>query len=126
MRLLPLVILVVTGIATGCNGEKPADNPQAKETHKSQAKLDAALAIGDPSERDRALVGVAESAAAAGEPDIVKRALKNIGDPSNRDRVAESAALKLMKTDKAAGAVEVANTIGDPSLRDRTLSKLAK
>jgi hypothetical protein len=130
MRLLSLVILIIgiAGITTGCNGEKPVDKTKAKEKplHKTQAKLDAALAIGDPAQRDASLASVAESAAVAAEPDIVKQALKNIGDPARRDHSAEAAALKLMNTDQAAGAVGVANMIGDPSLRDRTLSKLAK
>jgi hypothetical protein len=120
MRSIVLVILAVgvSALGTGCSGDKAVPN--------YQAKLDAALAISDPTARDTALATVAEDAAAAAEPDIVKKAVSKISDPTKRDKTAESAASKLASKGMSAEAVEVARTINDPTLRDRTLSKLTK
>ncbi len=72
------------------------------------------------------VLGVAESAAAAADVDIVKKAVSKIGDPPTRDRTAAAAALKLTSTGKSAEAVEVAKMINDEPLRDGTLSRLTK
>jgi hypothetical protein len=120
MRSIILVILAagVSALGMGCSGDKAAPN--------YQAKLDAALAISDPTARDTALATVAGDAAAAAEPDIVKQATSKIRDPDIRDKTAEGAALKLASKGKSAEAVEVARKINDPTLRDSTLSKLTK
>jgi hypothetical protein len=120
MRCVVLVSLVVglSGLGTGCSGDKSTPN--------FQAKLDAALAISDATARDTSLATVAEDAAAAAEPDIVKNAVSKISDATKRDKTAEGAALKLANKGKSAEAVEVARTINDATLRDRTLSKLTK
>jgi hypothetical protein len=120
MRCVVLGILVVglSGLGTGCSRDKSAPN--------FQAKLDAALAISDATARDTALATVAEDAAAAAEPDIVKTAVSKISDATKKDKTADAAALKLASKGKSAEAVEVARMINDATLRDRTLSKLTK
>jgi hypothetical protein len=120
MRSIILVILAVgvSALGTGCSGDKAVPN--------YQAKLDAALAISDPTDRDTALATVAEDAAAAAEPDIVRKAVSETSVQKKRDKTAESAALMLASKGKSAEAVEVARMINDQTLRDRTLSKLTK
>jgi hypothetical protein len=120
MRSLLWVILVVgvSGLGAGCSKDKPSPN--------FPARLDAALAITDGPTRDSALATVAEDAAAAGEADIVKKAVSKINDVPTRDKTAADAALKLAAAGKSAEAVEVAKMINDAPTRDRTLSKLTK
>jgi len=116
--LAVMLVVAVSGLGAGCSREMPAGG--------YQGKLDAALAINDLSTRDAALANVADGAAAAGEADIVKKAVGTINDLSTKDKTAASAALKLGNAGKSTEATEVAKMINDLSLRDRTLSKLTK
>jgi hypothetical protein len=120
MRSLLLVILIVavSGLGAGCGRDKPVGD--------LQGKLDAALAINDVPTRDTALANVADSAAAAADAEIVKKAVSKINDVPTKDKAAASAALKLGSAGKSTEAAEVAKMINDVPLRDRTLSKLTK
>jgi hypothetical protein len=124
MRSFLVVILLATlpGLGVGCGGDKTT----SPSPPNFQVRLDAALAISDPSAKDRALTTLAKDATEAGEAEIVKKAVDKISDPQTKDMAADRAALKLSSMGKAADAVEVAKMINDQSLRDGLLSKLSK
>jgi hypothetical protein len=124
MRSCLWVILFATvpGLGVGCRTDKTA----TQAPPNFQVKLDAALAINDPSARDRALTGLAKDASEAGDIEIVKKAVEKIGDARTKDSTADRAALKLSSMGKAAEAVEVAKMINDQALRDGLLSKLSR
>ena len=120
--LLLILLAILSGLGAGCSGDKPSPQPPPN----FQPRLDAALAIGDPTARDRALTSLAKDATEAGEVEIVKKAVDKISDPHTKDITADRAALKLSSMGKSAEAVEVAKMINDKALRDGLLSKLSK
>jgi serine/threonine protein kinase len=90
-----------------------------------QAKLDAALAIQNVSQRDDALFKVAAEAAAEGAVATTKTALREIRNIDQHDVAAAGCALKLAKVGRLATANEVAKEIRNSSRRDQILKKLA-
>jgi hypothetical protein len=100
-------------------GEKTTNDPYA-------ARLDAALAIGIPSDRNDALKTVALDAAEAGKADIVKKAIAGIGFLDMKAEVTGECALKLADAGKHQEAVDVAKMIGVLSDRADVLKKLAE
>ena len=114
-----LVFIAIVGISVGCgDGVNPAS--------PFKGKLDAAIAINEAFSRDTALVSVAKEAAAGGDADVTRAALRHIGESFTRDQAAAAAALKLGKAGKSVEATQVAKSIGESFLRDSTLSRLAK
>jgi hypothetical protein len=119
MRLFWQLLLLGAAVSVaGCIGGKPAD------TKDAQARIDAALAISSPTERDEALAKACPDAARAGAGEAVVKGVKGIGSPTLRDNVAEDCALKLKDAGQRDSAVEVAKLIGSPTKRDEVLKKL--
>lgn len=120
MRVAYVVVLVCAGLIVlqGCD-KKPANNAEAL------ARVNAAVQIGNPSERDDALASACRGAAKIGALDAVLRGLPNIGNPSLRDEVASDCASALRDCGQRQGATEVAKVIGNPSQRDSVLKNLA-
>ncbi len=121
MRWAYQTMIICGGLAalSGCQEKKPTDRAEAA------ARVEAALQINDPSERDKALASACTDAAKAGAGEVVVKALPKIGDPTRRDQAAEDCALKLRDAGQAAAATNVAKQIGNPSKRDGVLKKLA-
>jgi hypothetical protein len=91
----------------------------------AMARVDAAIQINNPTDRDTALGTACRSAAEAGADDAVLKGVNKIGNPSTRDEVEEDCAIKLRDAGKRAAAGNVARLIGNPSDRDNVLKKLA-
>jgi hypothetical protein len=105
-------------------GGPPAAGPEEAEARYA-ARLEAALAIRNPFERDEALAGPASDAAAAGQGGVVKGCLAAISNPFARDDAAGRCALRLARAGRGAEAVEVARSIRNPFERDALLKKMA-
>lgn len=91
-----------------------------------RARLDAAQSIeGESGKKDSALCRIATDAAAAGDTELVMRALQDIAEPERRDRTASAAALALANADKTEDAKGLAKRIKDANLKDETLVKIA-
>lgn len=120
MRIASLIVLVCAGLMVfqGCD-KKPANNSEA------MARVNAAVQIGNPSDRDDALASACRGAAKIGALDAVLRGLPKIGNPSTRDEVASDCASALRDCGQRQGATEVAKSIGNPSQRDSVLKNLA-
>jgi serine/threonine protein kinase len=89
------------------------------------ARLEAAVTINMPSEKDSALAQVAADAAKGGEVTILRRALGQITNPTQRDDVAHESTRLLSKQGLRRQAIDVARTIINPTRRDQTMSELA-
>src|SRR5438067_6570023 len=108
MRCLAVLTLCLA-TAAGCDsGSKPL--PPVRADSPLGARLAAALAMTNLSERDGALVKVADDAAAEGEADVVKQALAAMTNVARRDDAASASALKLAKAGHAGDATDVAKT----------------
>jgi hypothetical protein len=118
-RCWQLLLLSAALVVAGCTGGKPAD------TKDAQARVDAALQISSPTERDNALAKVCPEAARAGAGEAVVKGVKGIGSPTLQDQVAEDCALKLRDAGQRDAAVEVAKLISSPTKRDEVLKKMA-
>lgn len=122
MRLfLSLVLAVKACGLMGCGDARPSS---LADSHK--AKLEAALSIQDDLKRNEALVVVADAAAAAGQPEVVTIAVREIRDDNVSNRAAASAALKLSELGKIHEATEIAKLIRDDNKRNATLAQIAK
>lgn len=122
MRLVRLLAIGIVACGTvGCGSKTPTDGATPY-----RGKLDAAVAIRDDSKRDEALAAVSQSAAEAGEADVVLAAVREIRDENASDRAAATAAGILSELGKAKEATEVANRIRDTNKRDATLLLIAK
>ncbi|MFL5340155.1 MAG: hypothetical protein ACJ8F7_08380 [Gemmataceae bacterium] len=124
MRCLAMMTVCLAA-AAGCDSGSKLLPPVRSDTPLG-ARLAAALAMTNLSERDGALVKVAEDAGTEGDGEVVKQALANMTNVSRRDDAASISALKLAKAGHAADATEVAKTITNISKRDAVLAKLAK
>jgi len=105
-------------IAQGCD-QKPANSSEA------MARVDAAVRINNPTERDDALGPACRGAAKIGAVDAVKKGLAGIGNPTLRDEVASDSALALRDSGQRGAATEVTNFIGNPTQGDNILKRLA-
>jgi hypothetical protein len=121
MRSAYQTAIICAGLAalSGCQDKKPADRAEAA------ARVEAALQINDPTQRDKALASACTDAAEAGASEVVVKGVRKIGDPTRRDQVAEDCALKLRDSGQTTAANDVAKLIGDPTKRDGVLRKLA-
>ena len=117
-RGLAVVCAVIAG-AGGCGDNKPAN------AQEGTSRVEAALKISSPTQRDDALASACPAAAKAGATDAVLKGLLGVGSPSKRDEVAEDCAYKLRDAGNGAAANEVAKLIGNPTKRDEVLKKLA-
>ena len=109
--------------AAGCS-QQSKENQLAEGPLKG--RLDAALAITDPSSKNVALKTIALDAAAANNSEVVKAALVKISEPSLKNATAASCALKLAAQGETKEATATAAIITDPSQRNDILSKIAK
>ncbi len=122
--LPPILTALLLAPIFGCDSR---DSPRASTSPGDLAsRLEAAKAIHDVSERDKALAKVALSAADAGDAAVTDHALAAMHNVSDKDAATYSAALRLAKAGKADAAVATAKTIHDVSLMDKTLAKIAK
>jgi hypothetical protein len=103
--------------------EAPVQPPEESEARYA-ARLEAALSISSPFERDDALAGLAAEAA-AGQGGVVKRCLAAISNPFTKDETARRCALRLARAGRGEEAVEVARSISNPFERDAVLKKMA-
>jgi hypothetical protein len=131
------VALLWAVLGLGCQqGEHPTRTPGSHATFSGtkadpgkaalSGRLEAALAISDPSKRDSALDRVAQEAAEGGDAEVTKKALAQINNPLVRDATAAACAAKLAAAGHFAAGAEVAKTIQNPTRRDEALEKLAK
>jgi hypothetical protein len=89
------------------------------------SRVDAALQISHPTQKDEALASACRGAAKAGAGEAVLKGVKGIGHPTKRDEVAEDCAYRLRDAGQGAAANEVAKLIGHPTKRDEVLKRLA-
>ena len=123
-RLL-VVTLGLAIAAVGCDvGSKP--QPPVRSDTPLGARLAAALAMTNVTQRDEALAKLADDAGTEGDGEVVKQALANMTNITKRDDAASASALKLAKAKNAGDATEVAKTINNITKRDAVLAKLAK
>jgi hypothetical protein len=115
LLLCPMLLL-------GCD-QRPREPASPEEL---KGRLDAALSMRNVADRNDALASVARDAAAAGDGDMVKRALGPINNTSRKDEAAAACALKLAEIGKSQVAVEVAKTIHNSPLQNETLGRIAK
>lgn len=113
-----MMVLCGMIVFAGCD-QKPANSSEA------MGRVDAAIRINNPTERDDALGPACRGAAKIGAVDAVKKGLAGIGNPTVRDEVASDSALSLRDSGQSGAATEVTNFIGNPTQRDNTLKKLA-
>src|SRR5205807_4932891 len=99
--------------------KKPANAADAK------ARVDAAIQIGNPGERDEALATACRDAAGVGAGEAVKYGTLKIGNPGTRDEVMVDCAIKLRDAGQGSAATDVAKMIGNPGTRDDVLKKLS-
>jgi hypothetical protein len=119
----------VLAIGLGCGGPVSTSGTDAKSFSGQGTfanRLEAARAISDLDQRDKALANVAKDAAKAGEGETVKEALKGIRFLDLRDNTAAKCALNLNERGQGAAAVEVAKSIAFIDKRNEVLSELAK
>jgi hypothetical protein len=102
----------------------PAEPPTDTQARYA-ARLEAALAISNPFERDDALASLATDAAAVGQVRVVKRCLAALSNPFCKDATASCCALRLGQAKQGSAAVAVARTISNPFERDAVLRKMA-
>jgi hypothetical protein len=107
-------------------GEPVPPAPAATTDTRLNARLDAARQIGNPFQKSKAMVKLAEDAADAGQAEIAKQCLAEIGDPFAQSKTSEHCALKLAHAGQEPAAVEMARKIGDPMRRDKVLQMVAK
>ena len=105
-------------VFAGCD-QKPANSSEA------MGRVEAAIRISNPTERDDALGPACRGAAKIGASEAVKKGLAGIGNPTLRDEVASDSALSLRDSGQGGAAAEVTNFIGNPTQRDNILKKLA-
>lgn len=123
----PVKTLFITAlclsIATGCSQQ--SKEKQLAET-PLKGRLEAALAITDPSSKNDALKSVALDAATAKNTEVVIAALQKISDPSLKNATAATCALKLAEQGETKEATATAAIISDPSQKNDVLSRIAK
>jgi hypothetical protein len=120
---------LVVGV-TNCPGAAiaeiiPSESP-AEVEQRLRGRLEAALAIHNPFERDDALAELAVGAAKAGHGGIVRTAIREIGNPFTQNDTASRCARLLANAGQSGIAVDVANMIANPFERDATLKHLAR
>jgi hypothetical protein len=113
------IICAVLATIGGCQNKKPANAQEA------MSRVDAALQIDSPTQKDEALALASRDAAKAGAGEAVLKGVQGIGSPTKRDEVAEDCAYKLRDAGQGSTANEVAKLIGSPTKRDVVLKKLA-
>ncbi len=123
LRPLVLATLFIASIS-GCDSRNPPH--QSTAAGNLASRLEAAKAIHDVEERDKALAKVALDAADACDSAVANQALAAMHDVSDKDKAAYSAALRLAKAGNADAAVATAKIIHDTELKDKTLAKIAK
>lgn len=104
----------------GCYPKQPPEDTDL------EPRFEAAMQIGSPDDKDRALKTVAIDAADLGAIVLVRRALTSIAAPGVRDDAANHCAIHLANIGQRLAANEVAGMIANPDVRDRTLKKLAQ
>lgn len=122
-----------TGLVVGLTNYPVAAFPEittsespAEVEQRLRCRLEAALAIHNPFERNDALAELAVASAKAGYGGIVRTAIREINNPFTQNETAARCARLLAKVGQGGMAVEVANLIGNPFERDATLRQLAR
>ena len=105
-----------------CLLQLPGCSNDANPNH--QSRLDAATEMNNVTDRNTALAKVAIDAAAAGEGEVVKKAVSAITVEDKKMRTARDSALALAKAGQGNAAVEVAKMISQVTMRDDTLKKI--
>jgi hypothetical protein len=128
MRLVLIAALLMPlALVRGCGCEGTNTSPPAPASgDEAKARLNAARAISDMSQRDAALAQVAVDAGAGGDATVAGEAVGGMSDMLRRDAAIEQAALALSKAGRRADATELAKRISDLGHRDAALAKLAK
>jgi hypothetical protein len=103
---------------------KEAVPTDSKVDPKLLARLDAALAVRDPAEKNTALYRVARAASEAGATPVVKRSFAAITG-NDRDRWLGECAVQLARADRPDGALEIARLIAAVPRRDEVLAQVA-
>ena len=135
-RMWYVILLVAIALTSGCwlrSSEQPdPDNGGASTNSTGHASRDyasrfeAASAITNSGERDKALTAVAIDAAKGGDGETVKKCVAAFSNSSTRDDSAYKAAVELSRSGYIADAKAVAEMIGSSSKRDDALSAIAK
>jgi hypothetical protein len=131
IQLVTSTFLVVC--VMGCSRESTATATQSDVATASpgtaidhSSKLEAALAINSPIQKDEALRAVAQSASEGSDGPTALAAVAAMLNPQARDDVAAAAAMTLAKAGKGSDANGMANLIQNPIKRDETLLELSK
>jgi hypothetical protein len=124
--VLSLLGLATALVGLGC-GNSGGTGSRAENSEGSLAsRFKAAKAITVQHERDTALAKLAEDAAVAGEPELVKKSVLEITAMPDRDAAAAASAVKLARAKREDAAVEVARLITDQAQRDTVLGAIAR
>jgi hypothetical protein len=107
---------------------KSGDNDPPGMSGKASlsSRYEAAKAITNTAQRDRALSVVAADAARDGDATVVKKCIQSITVSAAKDDAAFTSAVVLAKAEKGQEATEVARMITNTARRDEALAKIAK
>ena len=89
-------------------------------------RMEAAMGISDPGQKDKPLAAVVVDAAQTGQVETVKKALAAMYDVDDRNKATHEAAVLLAKHGLRKPAIDLAKGISDTDLRDQTLVELAQ
>lgn len=117
MRNITRICLLLVLFA-GCDRQVPA-------TSEFSGRLEAALAMKDGTARNNTLVKLAESAAQAGDGDVVLNAIAAVEAGTGRDNTCAVCSLALAKQGKTSAATAVAKEIANETQRNNTLTQIA-
>jgi hypothetical protein len=117
-----MVMIVGLVVVAGC-GQQPRS---AQTPEQRKWRLDAAIGVTNMTQKNEALISVAEDAADAGAGDIVVKALEEMSNLTTKSDVAETCALKLARRGDAKAATRVAETMTNLTKKNEVLARIAK
>jgi hypothetical protein len=115
-NIIRICLLLV--LFAGCDRQVPA-------TSEFSGRLEAALAMKSGTARHNTLVKLAESAAQAGDGDVVLNAIAAVDEGTARDNTCAVCSLALAKQGKTSEATAVAKQIANETQRNNTLTQIA-
>jgi hypothetical protein len=108
------------------NVDSPVAPIAAQAARDLSERFEAASAMYNGAEKDKALIPVVIAAAKMGDSVIAKKALQQMFQPRDRDEAAYQAATLLAKRGWRKQGIEIAKGITDFATRERTLAELAQ
>jgi hypothetical protein len=126
MNRRAFLLLGFVGLFAGCNQHHSSRfSPYYEYDRTMNLRLEAALTIDNPDDRDEALKAIAIESADQGRVQFVDRSLVQISN-ARHDETAADCAWRLYRSGLPQPANRVAMSINDQSQRDASLKLIAK